>query len=211
MIHPLLQTLGMFAVTCLVIEVTPGPNMVYLAVVSAVQGRRAGFSATVGIALGLLGVGCAAALGLAAVISSSALAHELLRVSGVVYLLWLAWDSWRAADEAMSGGTETREPDGTHFRRGLVTNLLNPKAAVFYITVLPSFVDPARPTLGQTLLLTVIYVAIASGIHGGIVSLAGAARPFLEDRERSLLARRASALVLAVIAVWFGVSTARLS
>jgi threonine/homoserine/homoserine lactone efflux protein len=82
-----LETLSIFALTCLVIELTPGPNMAYLVVLSAGHGRRAGFAATLGIALGLLIVGIGAALGLAALISSSRLLYEALRRGGVAYLL----------------------------------------------------------------------------------------------------------------------------
>jgi threonine/homoserine/homoserine lactone efflux protein len=86
------ETLASFALMSFVIELTPGPNMAYIAVLSAGQGRRAGYAATLGIALGLLVIGLAAAFGLAALISSSRLFYEVLRWGGVAYLLWLAWD-----------------------------------------------------------------------------------------------------------------------
>jgi len=106
------ETLGAFALTCLVIELTPGPNMAYLAVLSAGNGRRAGFAATMGIALGLLIVGIGAALGLAALISSSNLLYEALRLGGIVYLLWLAWDGWRDAAETSPARTVGSPGDG---------------------------------------------------------------------------------------------------
>jgi threonine/homoserine/homoserine lactone efflux protein len=209
MLHISLETLAAFALTCLVIELTPGPNMAYLAVLSAGHGRRAGLAATLGIALGLLIVGIGAALGLAALISSSRLLYEALRWSGVAYLLWLAWDGWRDTTETSPARTDGREMDATLFTRGLVANLLNPKAAVFYVAVLPTFVDAVRPVLGQTVFLSVIYVLIATAVHTTIVALAGAARPFLEDPDRSRILRRGLSLTLAGIAVWFAVSTAR--
>ncbi len=93
--------------------------------------------------------------------------------------------------------------------RGLVTNLLNPKAAVFYVAVLPTFVDEMLPVLGQTVLLSVVYVLIATVVHTSIVSLAGTARPFLEDPDRSRIIRRSMSFALAVIAIWFAFTTAR--
>src|SRR5262245_32737332 len=98
--HPALTaiswtTLLAFAGTCLVVELTPGPNMAYLAVLSADKGRRAGFAAVAGIAVGLLIVGVGAALGLAALVASSRWLYEILRWCGAFYLLWLAWDAWR--------------------------------------------------------------------------------------------------------------------
>jgi threonine/homoserine/homoserine lactone efflux protein len=202
-------TFGAFALTCLVIELTPGPNMAYLAVLSAGNGRRAGFAATLGIALGLLIVGVGAALGLAALISSSRLLYEALRWGGIAYLLWLAWDGWREATETSPASTDGFSFEASVFTRGLVTNLLNPKAAVFYVAVLPTFVDALQPVLGQTVLLSVVYVFVATAIHTTIVSLAGTARPLLEDPHRSRIVRRGLSLALGAIAVWFAFSTAR--
>ena len=206
---PPLDLLLSFIVTAALIELTPGPNMAYLAVLSAGHGRRAGFAATLGIALGLLIVGIGAALGLAALISSSRLLYEALRWGGVGYLLWLAWDGWREATETSPARTDGNGMDATLFMRGLITNLLNPKAAVFYVAMLPTFVDAVRPVLGQTVLLSVVYVLIATAVHSTIVSLAGTARPFLEDPERSRIVRRGLSLALAAIAGWFALSTAR--
>lgn len=204
-----LESLGAFAVTCVVIEVTPGPNMAYLAILSATRGRRSGFAATAGVAVGLLLVGIAAALGLAAAISSSRFLYEALRWGGVVYLLWLAWDGWRDNRETLPSRIDDSTLDSAYFMRGLATNILNPKAAVFYVAVLPTFVEPVRPILSQTMLLSIIYVMIATAMHTVIVLLAGAARPLLEDPDRSRIARRALSLALALIAVWFAFGTAR--
>ncbi len=203
-----LETLAAFVVTCVVIELTPGPNMAYLAMLSLVNGRRAGFAATAGIALGLLLLGIGAALGLAALISSSRVLYEALRWGGVGYLLWLAREGWiDATDDAQ--GPVGAEADTTFFTRGLVTNLLNPKAAVFYVAVLPTFVNPAAGVLGQTLVLSVVYVGVATAIHSSIVALAGTAKPFLEDPVRVRVTRRVLAVALAGIAVWFAYATAR--
>jgi threonine/homoserine/homoserine lactone efflux protein len=204
-----LNVLGTFALTCLIIEITPGPNMAYLAVLSAGNGRRAGFAATAGIALGMSMIGISAALGLAALISESRVLYEALRWAGVGYLLWLAWDSWHDAVETTVPVTDTTDLLHAVFRRGLITNLLNPKSAIFYLTVLPTFVDVARPVLWQTLILTAVYVSIATAIHLTIVILAGAARPLLEDPVRRRKIRQFLALALAAIAIWFAVSSAR--
>ena len=85
-----------FALTSAIIEVTPGPNMAYLAALSLAQGRRAGFAAVAGIALGLSAYGIAVGFGLGTVISNSVLLYESLRWAGVLYLFWLAWDAWKA-------------------------------------------------------------------------------------------------------------------
>ena len=131
MIYLTWPTILAFAATCFAIEITPGPNMTYLAVLGVSHGRRAGLAAVTGVALGLLVIGIAAALGLAAVISNSPTLYEVLRWAGVIYLLWLAWEGW---DEAGDASVEEVDPVamyGPLFWRGLITNLLNPKAALF--------------------------------------------------------------------------------
>jgi threonine/homoserine/homoserine lactone efflux protein len=200
-------TLLAFAATCLVIELAPGPNMAYLAVLSASKGRRAGFAATLGIALGLLIVGLAAALGLTAIIANSRWVYEALRWGGVFYLLWLAWEGWRGQEKKSPGNADPTPHDSRFFMRGLVTNLINPKAGIFYVAVLPTFVDETRPLVGQAVTLSAIYVAVATATHSTIVLLADAARPWLEDERRSTIVRRALSLMLAGIAVWLFVAT----
>jgi threonine/homoserine/homoserine lactone efflux protein len=92
------QTLAGFALTSVLIELTPGPNMAWLAVLAATEGRRQGYAAVAGVALGLGLVGAIAALGLAAVLQTSPLAYQTLRWAGVAYLLWMAYEAWRGAD-----------------------------------------------------------------------------------------------------------------
>jgi threonine/homoserine/homoserine lactone efflux protein len=202
-----LGTLLAFAITCFVIELTPGPNMAYLAVLSATKGRRAGFAATLGVALGLSIVGLAAALGLTALIANSRILYEFLRWAGVVYLLWLAYEGWYGEEETSPGTATVGASDSKFFLRGLVTNLLNPKAGIFYIAILPTFVTETRPVIGQAILLSLIYVTIATLVHSAVVLLANVARPWLEDERRSTIVRRALSLLLVGIAVWLFVTT----
>ncbi|TDH34451.1 LysE family translocator [Pseudohoeflea suaedae] len=198
-----LETLLAFVLASSIIEITPGPNMGYLAVVSLGEGRRAGFLTVLGIALGLATIGTASAMGLAGIVSNSPLAYEFLRWSGVIFMLYLAYDAWRSGNEE-----EVRHSSVAHFRRGLVTNLLNPKAAIFFLTVIPAFLPGEVENLAANLLLVAIYVAVATVIHGGIVLLADSLAPFLTDPQRSLRIRRLLAVLLACVAIWFGFSTA---
>jgi threonine/homoserine/homoserine lactone efflux protein len=196
-----------FIATCTIIELTPGPNMAYLAVLSASDGRRAGFFATLGIALGLLTVGIAAALGLAALVSSSTFAFQILRWGGVFYLLWLAWDGWKNESETSPGKSGAENKSTKFFKRGLIVNLLNPKAAVFYVAILPEFINASSHIVSQAVALTITYVLIATTIHCTIVMLAGTAREFLQDDHRRLIARRVLSIALALIALWFAYTT----
>lgn len=198
-------TLLSFALTSVLVELTPGPNMTYLALVAARDGRRSGFATVAGVALGLAVIGAVAAFGVAEAVHSSPLLYQSLRWAGVLFLLYLAWEGWTSGSAASAGETQSA---GRYFVRGLVTNLLNPKAAVFYVAMLPSFIDASRPVLPQTISLTIIYVAVATVIHAAIVVLAGTLEPFLKDPRREKIARRAFSALLACVAIWFGWSTA---
>ena len=198
-----------FLWTSLIIEMTPGPNMTYLAVLSATEGRRAGLSAVAGVATGLAIIGIAAAFGLAVLISESALLYAVLRWAGVAYLFWLAYETWTGTDGHPSDTHTYSNHDWKYFKNGLITNLLNPKAAIFYIAVLPMFVLPGRPVLQQTLALTVAYVAVATLVHAAIAILAAAARPFLENETKIETLRRIMALAIVLVALWVVWSTGR--
>lgn len=201
-----------FALTCFIIEITPGPNMAYLAALSLSQGVRAGLGAVAGIAIGLSVYGVAASLGLSAVIDNSTFLYEMLRWSGAAYLLWLAWDAWAAKRENVPDTI----PDDHEispwiaFRRGLITNLLNPKAAVFYVAVLPDFIQIGRSSVAaQTLALSAIYVGIATSIHLVIVLLASRLQGVITQANQRRTVRRVLAVLLAAIAIWFAFSTRR--
>jgi threonine/homoserine/homoserine lactone efflux protein len=211
MMELLPTTLLAFAITCAIIELTPGPNMAYLAALSISHGAWIGAAAVAGVALGLAIYGAVAALGLAAIIDQSNLLYGILRWGGVAYLLWLAWEAWSSERDT---GPEAGDSDGhamwTVFGRGLMTNLLNPKAGVFYVAVLPNFVTPGTGSvMAQTLLLSGIFVAIASSIHLSIVLLASRLHGVLSSPARRRVVRKIMALALAGIAAWFAYSTAR--
>ncbi len=199
-----------FILTCFVIEMTPGPNMAYLAALSLSQGVRAGIAAVAGIALGLAIYGVAASLGLSAIIDNSTFLYEALRWGGVAYLLWLAWEAWAAEREISSEIVDGGIDSWTAFRRGLITNLLNPKAAVFYVAVLPDFIQIGKGAVAtQTLMLSAIYVGIATAIHLIIVLLASRLQSVIATPEQRRTVRRVLAVLLAAIAVWFALSTSR--
>jgi threonine/homoserine/homoserine lactone efflux protein len=181
--------------------------MGYLAVLAASAGRRAGFAATAGVAAGLLGAGIASSLGLAAIVAASNLIYEMLRWGGLFYLLWLAWEGWRDAkgvDKPIDASSHTG-----FFLRGFITNLLNPKAGIFYLSVFPTFIDEARPLLAQTAILLAVYVTIATVIHSAVVLSADAIRPLLENKGNIKLVRRILSILLVLVAGWFFVSTRR--
>jgi threonine/homoserine/homoserine lactone efflux protein len=205
----LLSSLWAFALASLIIELIPGPNQTYLAALTLNRGMRAGFAAVTGIALGLAIYGMAAALGVAALINESRIMFEILRWAGALYFLWLAWESWHdEADGEIATAYQDRALES--FRRGLITNLLNPKAAIFYVSVLPGFIVPgAVSVFVQTALLSLVFVSVATLTHIAVVLLAGRLHRFLADPRFRVPVRQGLALLLVGVAIWFLFATAR--
>ncbi|HVX36687.1 MAG TPA: LysE family translocator [Hyphomicrobium sp.] len=197
-----------FLSIALIVELTPGPNMAYLAALALAEGRRAGFATVIGIAAGLLVVGVLAALGVATFVSESRSLYAALRWAGMLYMLWLSYDIWRGEDHRETEFVAENKSRTTYVGRGFLTNVLNPKAAVFFIAVLPQFIDPEHDTAQQTLKLSIVYAAIATLIHAAIVVLASHARPFFQDAARMTILRRVLAAGLVIVAFWLFWSTA---
>lgn len=196
-----------FLVTTLLIELTPGPNMAWLALTSASQGKRSGFAAVGGIALGLAILAAASAVGLAELATRSPAVFHFLRYAGVAYLLWLAWSAWSWGNEPSPLIVSDNAP-GAWFRHGLLLNLLNPKAAMFFIVVLPAYIVQTVPVGPQTTLLSATYVSIATAVHVAIVMLAAQAHGWISVGGRGHIVQRAFAVLLAAIAIWFLISSA---
>jgi threonine/homoserine/homoserine lactone efflux protein len=189
-----------FLIAAIVMEITPGPNMTWLALLSAREGRMAGLQAVAGIATGLALLALVAASGAAALIAAWPPLYELLRWGGVFFLLYLAWETW--VGEKESG----EQPDHQrHFRRGLVVNLLNPKAAAVYVVMIPGFAGPGGTS--AQIIMTLVYLAIASLAHVLIVVFASSFQRALANPQRELIVRRIFAVLLAGVALWFAFSS----
>ena len=197
-----------FVLTSLIIEMTPGPNMAYLAVLGASMGRIAGFAAVLGVALGLALLGIAAGLGGGSLILNNRIAYETLRWAGALYLCWLAYDSWKEGRQPFETAS-VNQSLFVQFRRGFVTNLLNPKAALFYIAVVPEFISGPAPSVRELAVLDSIYVAVATFVHGLIVLLAGTLQAFLAAPRWRQMAGNVFAVVLFLVAVWLFMSGGR--
>lgn len=202
-----MENLIAFISASVLIELTPGPNMAFLALVGATQGRRRGFATVLGVALGLFIIGLLSALGVGGIISRSPTLFQFLRWGGIAYLLYLAFEGWKDADVSSARPTNSDATELTYFRHGLTVNLLNPKAALFYITVLPTFLSARDAAWSEIFGLTAIYVSIATIIHILIVVFASSFHAFLNDPRRSLWVKRVLAIALALTAIWFGWST----
>ena len=187
-----LDEVAWFALTALVLVLTPGPNMIYCVSRTLAQGRRAGFVSLAGVLLGFLAHLLAATLGLTAVLLAVPPAFAARRPGGAAYLLWLAWDALRP------GGSTPFQPRalpadkaGRLFRMGLLTNLLNPKVAIFYLSFFPQFLHPERGNVAlQALQLGAVQIVISGGVNALLVLGAGRISAFLASSRRWLLAQR---------------------
>ncbi|MFN4225462.1 MAG: LysE family translocator [Hyphomonas sp.] len=193
-----------FLIAVAIIELTPGPNMGWLAALTLREGRRPAFAAVAGIALGLSLQLAAAVTGLTALIASVPSVHQLLHWGGVAFMLWLAWEAW--SDIGSAALSATGKERG--FRRGLIANVLNPKALAFYVLLINQFVRPGAdvPVWVQSLILGLIHLSVATLVHAAIVMLAGRAGDRLERWRVSPEARLTFALMLAGIALWLALT-----
>jgi threonine/homoserine/homoserine lactone efflux protein len=193
-----------FALVALGMALTPGPNMIYLISRSISQGPRAGLISLGGVAVGFLFYMLCAALGITALLMAVPLAYEALKFAGAAYLLWMAWQAVRPGGRSPFQVRELT-PDSPRrlFLMGLMTNLLNPKAAVLYLSLLPQFIDPARgDVLTQSIVLGLTQIAISLTVNGLASLSAGSIALFLAGRPFWMAAQRwFMATVLAGLAV----------
>lgn len=180
------------ALVALGLVLTPGPNMIYLVSRSLTQGWRAGLISLLGTATGFLVYVLAAAAGLAAVFVAVPAAYTAVKLAGATYLLYLAWQAVRPGSTSVFEPKDLPlDPPSRLFTMGLVTNLLNPKIAVLYVSLLPQFVDPDRGSVAlQTIALGLTQASIAVLGNGLIILGAGSVAAFLATRPGWLRAQR---------------------
>ncbi|WP_409060421.1 LysE family translocator [Streptomyces sp. SYP-A7185] len=180
------------AVVSLGMVLTPGPNMMYLVSRSITQGRRAGAISLAGVAVGFLVYLTAANLGLSLVFLAVPQLYVAVKLAGAAYLAWLAWKALKPGGTSVFAHQELA-PDSPRrlFSMGVLTNLLNPKVAVMYLSLIPQFIDPAAGhTLLQGFTLGGIQIAVSLGVNLAIVMAAGAIAVFLARRPTWLRVQR---------------------
>ncbi|MDG4767447.1 LysE family translocator [Solwaraspora sp. WMMD406] len=183
---------------------TPGPNMIYLASRSIVQGRQAGLISLGGVIAGFVVYLALVAVGVAAVLAIVPWLYTAIKLAGAAYLLWLAWSALRPGGHS-AFEPRVLPPDSRRklFTMGLVTNLLNPKIAILYMSLLPQFVDPARGhIIEQTMILGLTQIVVAGTVNALIVLFASSISLFLKHRPTWLrIQRYLMGTVLAALAV----------
>lgn len=195
-----------FALVVALLTLTPGLDTALILRTSLVSGKRPAWGVVTGIQVGTLAWGVLAAVGLSSLLAASQLAYEILRWAGVAYLVWMGarmvWQSRAPLEpvpaEAQAGGFLLG------FRRGLTTNLLNPKVGAFYVAMLPQFIPDGAPHAAMGLLLAGVHVA--EGLLWSLVLIAFAT--FVGGALRTPRVRRALDRVTGVVIIAFGVRLA---
>jgi threonine/homoserine/homoserine lactone efflux protein len=200
------STLAVFALASFLLIVVPGPAVFYVVTRSVAQGRRAGLVSMLGVEAGGLVHVAAAAVGLSALVASSAAAFTVVKLAGAAYLIFLGIRRLIARDDPLPEAQVTGRSSRRLFAEGVVVNVLNPKTAVFFLAFLPQFVDPAHGAVTlQFIVLGLTFIAVALVSDGAYAVLAGTAGDRLRSSER---VRRRLARFSGAVFVGLGVTAA---
>lgn len=163
------SSLFLFALAALIMALTPGPNMIYLISRSICQGKLAGMVSLLGVALGFICYMVMTVLGLTALFLAIPYAYETIKILGALYLLWLAWKTFSEKTPTFQAKALPKHSLPKLFSMGFFTNILNPKVAVFYVSLFPQFINLKGSIISQTVLLGVTQIAISFFVNGMIV------------------------------------------
>lgn len=193
----------LFLGAALVLNLTPGPDMLYVTACSVSEGRAAGLVSAFGISAGLLLHLAAVALGLAALLAAMPLAYTVIRTAGAVYLIFLGLRLLLRPQRTAKVADLPRSRFRTVFTQGIVTNALNPKVALFFLAFLPQFVDPAAgPAVPQIIALGLLFNVQGTLVNLVVAILASRGTLWLHANERraAFLQRLTGAVFLGLAA-----------
>ena len=173
-----------FVAAALALAVTPGPDIVLVLRRTVAGGRRDGLLTALGTVSGVLVHATAAILGLSAILATSATAFTVVKIAGAVYLVWLGIRAFAGARKPAAQQAVRRE--GSAYRQGLVTNVLNPKVAIFFLTFLPQFVGPGDEPVLRIALLSVLFATVGAAVLLLLVTAVHRAERMLTRHRRSL-------------------------
>jgi threonine/homoserine/homoserine lactone efflux protein len=178
---PDFQTVLLFLLAALLVAITPGPGVFYVAARTLAGGRSEGLASSFGTGVGGFVHVIAGAIGISALVMASAEAFTMLKIAGAFYLIWLGFKTWREAGTVDPIGVETTGV-GRAFREGILVEALNPKTAAFFLAFIPQFVDPTADVARQFIILGVISVVLNTGVDVVVTYWAAKARAGLAKR-----------------------------
>jgi threonine/homoserine/homoserine lactone efflux protein len=208
---PDLHTLLLFLSAGLALNLTPGPDMLYVATRSTGEGRAAGLVSALGIATGCLFHISALALGLSAVLATVPAVYDAVRYLGAAYLCYLGVRALLSPSPLGLDGRLEPQRLGVIYRQGVLTNVFNPKVALFFLALLPQFVDPARGSPAQQIILLGLLFNTTGTIVNALVAIgASRATTWIRSKPRSLtLAQRATGAIFIGLGLRLAVSGRR--
>jgi threonine/homoserine/homoserine lactone efflux protein len=183
---PDLQTFLLFLAAALLVAITPGPGIFYVAARTLAGGRSEGLASSFGTGVGGFVHVVAGTVGISALVMASAEAFTVLKIAGALYLIWLGFKTWREAGIVDPIGVETSGV-GRAFREGILVEALNPKTAAFFLAFIPQFIEPTANVARQFVILGAISVVLNTGADVVVTYWAA--------KARSGLARRPSLIV----------------
>ena len=179
----------LFVAASAALAIAPGPDNIFVLTQSAIHGRKAGIVITLGLCTGLLVHITAVALGVAALFKTSLVAFTLLKMVGAAYLLYLAWQAFRAGDTTVTTSDAHAISATALYMRGILMNVTNPKVAIFFLAFLPQFADPSRGSISmQIVWLGALFMLTAFIIFCGIAWAASHIGGWLKRSKRAQLA-----------------------
>jgi threonine/homoserine/homoserine lactone efflux protein len=204
----MIDNFGIFLVATVTLNLTPGPDMMYVLARSIGQGRVAGIVSVLGGSTGRLLHTLAAAFGLSALLLSSPRALDFIKYAGALYLVYLGLRAFTEREGASPLVRPERASLRSIYRQGFITNALNPTVALFFLAFLPQFVDSARGSVaGQMILLGLVFTASATFWSAGVAMLAGSVGNWLSRHPRAWRAQR---MIMGIVFVSLGVRLALL-
>ena len=197
------ESLITFAIASTLLALAPGPDNIFVLTQSALFGRKSGIFITLGLCTGLLVHTSVVALGIAALFLVSQTAFTVLKLIGASYLLYLAWNAFRAKARNMNGNAVNVPELAALYQQGVILNLSNPKIAIFFLAFLPQFANPEADNMaGQLFLLGIIFLNISLIVFILIASLAGLISQWLKDSKKAqVLLNRIAGLVFITLAL----------
>ena len=180
------ETLSIFFAASVALALAPGPDNIFVLTQSALHGRTAGLLVTLGLCTGLLVHTAAVSLGVAVIFQTSAIAFNVLKAVGAIYLLYLAWQAFRSGAAKFDNDRDISLSRWKLYLRGVVMNITNPKVAIFFLAFLPQFADPSAGQITlQMLIFGGVFIAATLLIFGSVAWSAGFLGDWLKGSRRA--------------------------
>ncbi len=203
-----IETIAIFLAATVALAFAPGPDNIFVLTQSALYGRTAGLMVTLGLCTGLVVHTAAVSLGVAAIFQTSLLAFNLLKIVGAMYLLYLAWQAFKAGAAKLNSAEDAHMGLGKLYFRGVFMNITNPKVAIFFLAFLPQFADPYAGSMTiQMLIFGGLFMVVTLLVFGAIALMAGVLGGRLKESPRAqIVMNRIAGTVFAALALRLMVS-----